>query len=247
MPGRHGSGSLGGSGGGGFRGGSGGGFGGGYRGGFGGGGYRGGWGGGYRPGWGGGWGWRPWGFGGWGWRPWGIPIFGGPGLGCGGVFGALIALVIVLFVVGAVFNGGFNNYGYNNDGAVSSGSGGGLSSQPASVQTQTALDIREMHDALDSRIPVWQNQVSNNQEQSIAPADAGFANDNNVKTVIYGKCGSLFYVYVVDKDVPSNAGDATASGYVYTTASSPSTCHPNEYTVTDWEDDGGGYWFVYLR
>ncbi|HVO72175.1 MAG TPA: hypothetical protein VMT24_19125 [Aggregatilineaceae bacterium] len=110
-----------------------------------------------------------------------------------------------------------------------------------------AIDLRELHTALDSRIPTWQNQIGDNQEQSIPPADAGLANDNNVKDVIYGKCGSLFYLYVIDKDVPDNANGADYSGYVYTTASSPTTCHPVEYTVTDSEDEGGHWYYVYVK
>ena len=267
MPGRHGSGGLGGSsgGGGGFRGGSGGlggsSGGGGFRGGggWGGGGYRGGgWGGGWRgPGWGGGWRGPGWGGGWWGWRPsffggWGVPFFG-PSFGCGG-FGCIFLVVIFIIVVAS---SSFNNYGYNggynNDNgggnySGNNGSSGGLANQPSDTQTQTALDLAELHTALDSRMSQWQSSVGSNQEKSVPPSDAGFANDNNVAAVIYGKCGSNFYTFVVDKDVPTNAGDATASGYAYTPGSTgPSICHPSEYTVTDWENDGGGWWYVYLK
>ncbi len=275
MPGRQGSGPLsggGGGGGGGFRGGGGGGWGGGG-GGFGGGGFRGGgWGGGYRGGgWGGGWRGPGWGGGwGWGWRPrfwggWGLPLFFGPrfgggGFGCGGLGCGLLLILVFLFVVagggiGSVFSG-FGGYSANNGyyansggntGGNSSGGGGGLASQPSSVQTQTAIDLNELHGALDSRIPTWQSQVVNNQEQHVSAGDAGMANDNNVKDVVYGKCGSAFFVFVVDKGAPTNAGSANGQGYAYTTSTSPATCHPTEYQVTDSEDDGGGWWFVYLQ
>ena len=267
MPGRQGNGPL--SGGGGFRGGGGGFGGGGYRGGgggWGGGGWGGGGWGGFRPGWGGWGGFRP-GWGGWGWRPrffggWGLPFFG-PRFGGwgGGGFGCGLLLVILLFVcvafggIGNLFNGGFggnkgyyNSNGGQNSGSNNNGSGGnGLFSQPASVQTQTALDLTELHTALDSRIPNWKSQISNNDERHIPAADAGMANDNNIQDIVYGKCGTAFFVFVVDKGTPTNAAGANGQGYAYTTATSPATCHPSQYQVTDSENDGGGWWFVYLH
>ena len=123
----------------------------------------------------------------------------------------------------------------------------GVYRQPIEVQTQTALDLAELHTALDNRISQWQSQTGFNMETYIPPADAGFANDNNVKDVVYGKCGSNFFTFVVDKDIPDNANGATASGYAYTPSSAPSICHPRQYIVTDWEDDGGGWYFVYLK
>jgi hypothetical protein len=245
MPGRHGSGPLGGrGGGGGFRPGGGGGFrpGGGFGGGFGGG-----WGGGYRRGWGGGWG--PMFGGGWGWGPrmFGPRFGGGGGCGCGSLFFGLILLLIISNIFGSGFGGSYGG-SYSNDYNSNNNSGGGsLYDQPSSVQTQTALDLAELHGALDYWIPRWQADLANNEEKSIAPGDAGFENDNNVKDVIYGKCGSQFYVFVIDKGAPTDAGGANGQGYAYTTASSPSTCHPQDYQVTDWENDGGGWWFVYLQ
>jgi len=266
-----GGGGLGGSGGGGG-GFGGGGFGGG---GFRGGGGWGGWGGGPR--WGGGWGgWGGprWG-GSWGWRPrlfgYGIPIFGGGGSGCG--CGGIGLVLLVLFGVSSLFgglfnggggynnsgyNGGYNNGGYNNNAPIgntfnnSGGNAGnsgstGLSSQPASIQTQTAIDLSELHGALDSRIPSWESTIGTNQEKHISNVDAGMPNDNNIKDVIYGKCGTDFYVFVIDKRSPNNVNGATGQGYAYTTATSPGTCHPTEYGVTDWENDGGGYWFIYTQ
>ena len=133
-------------------------------------------------------------------------------------------------------------------GSVSDGSNGtGLLNQPASVQTQTAIDLQELHRALDSRIPLWKSFVGSNREQQISASDAGMGNDNNIQNIIYGSCGTNFYVFVIDKGTPTNAGTATASGYVYTDAISPVICHPTEYEVTDSENDGGGYWYVYVR
>lgn len=236
MPGRHGSGSLGGGhrSGGGYRGG-------GYRGGgYRGGGYRGGWGGGPRFRW----------FGpGWGWRPrffWGRPMFfGGPGFGCGGIGLGIGLFVLIALIFSSGFFRGLNRY--TNPGVNYNNSGGGLYNQPSAVQTQTAIDLAELHGALDTRIPDWQNSIARNEEKHVSADDAGMGDDNNIKDVVYGKCGNAFYVFVVDKDVPENAGSATASGYAYTTATSPATCHPSEYTVTDTENDGGGWSFVYLR
>ena len=265
MPGRQGRGSLGGSrgGGGGFGGGSrGGGFGGGGFGGGGGwgGGYRGGgWGGWRGGGWGGGWGWRPRWFGGWGWQGFFGPRFGG-GFGCGGLGCGLIALIVIIGVVasGGLFSnfGGGNrgyvspNNGYNNNSSNNSNSytgSTGLADQPSDVQTQTALDLTELHTALDSRIPQWKAQLGDNQEQHVAAANAGMGNDNNIQDIVYGKCGSDFFVFVVDKGAPTDANGANGQGYAYTTATSPSICHPSQYQVTDWENDGGGWWFVYLQ
>ncbi len=114
------------------------------------------------------------------------------------------------------------------------------------MQTQTAVDLRELHQALDSRIPIWENQLSSNQEKSLPPADAGLTQDNNTKVVIYGKCGTAFYVYVINITKPNNV-PADAAGYAYTTASSPGACHPAEYTVYQSGDVGGGWYFVDLQ
>lgn len=193
------------------------------------------------------------------------PRFGGGGFGCGGCGCILLILVVVVCIVlGVLFGGlgklfgGFNNaagsniISGNNPPAASgnfgfNGSNTGLANQPPSVQTQTALDLNELHGALDSRIPGWQNSIGNNQEQHVSAANAGMGNDNNIKDVVYGKCGSDFYVFVVDKGVPNNANGANGSGYAYTSASSPATCHPSQYSVTDWENDGSGWFFVYLK
>ena len=40
---------------------------------------------------------------------------------------------------------------------------------------------------------------------------------------------------------------ANGEGYVYTTASSPGTCHPPQWTVYDSEDVGGNWYFVTLK
>ena len=73
------------------------------------------------------------------------------------------------------------------------------------------------------------------------------ANDNNILDIDYDKCGSGFFVFVVDKDMPSNAGIANGQGFAYITSTSSATCHPTPYQVTDSENDGGGWSFVYLH
>ncbi len=257
MPGRHsgGSGLGGGGGGGGMRGG---GLGGGYRGG---GGFGGpGWGGGWRPG--GGWGWR--GGGGW-WRWRGLGPFGWGWLmpwrwfGFGG-FGCLplmfVGVVAFFIVIGSVlsgvlggFGGGYNGYGSNYNGVSSSGSSNGgasLANESPAIQTQTAQDVSELHAAFDNRIPTWESQVGNNQNLSIPPADAGLTQDNNTQAVLYGKCGSALYIYVIAKTKP-DTGPANGEGYVYTTASSPGACHPPQWTVYDSENVGGGWYFATLE
>jgi hypothetical protein len=201
-------------------------------------------------------------FGGWGWLPglflgprygWGYGGWGGGGFGCGG-FGCLGLLIFVCVIIGlgSAFGGGYRSYGYNQNTNpnynYSNPSAGGpsLANEAPAVQTQTAKDLTELHAAFDSRIPDWQNQLSSNQEKSIPPADAGLTQDNNTKAVIYGKCGSGFYVYVVENTRPDNV-PADGEGYAYTTASSPGACHPAEYTVYQSEDVGGGWYFVYLQ
>ncbi|MHB8630095.1 MAG: hypothetical protein ACYDEO_28325 [Aggregatilineales bacterium] len=154
------------------------------------------------------------------------------------------AVVVAASVVGLLsgrLSGGSNN-------ASNQGSESGLSSQPPSVQTQTVIDLFKLHAALDTRIFAWENQVSVNQEQHVSAADAGMANDNNIKDVVYGKCDVGFFVFVVDKGAPTNAGNANGQGYAYIgTVLTPEVCHPLEYQVTDYEDDGAGWWFVYLH
>ncbi len=268
MPGRHSGGSsLGG--GGGFRGGGGGFGGGGFRGGGGWGG--GGWGGG---GWGGGW--RPRGpwfrrpyYGGWrGWFPffgggWGFPWFFGPrwgGFGCGG-FGCLIfACLIFAFVafsglgsVGSRFGPYYGSYdpNYNgnpgNNAPVSSGNQGAqLSNESPAIQTQTAVDLTELHQALDSRIAQWQQILTTDEYHTISGPDAGLTQDNNTKEVDYGKCGTALYVFVVANTKP-DTGPADGEGYAYTTASSPGACHPPAWNVYDSEAVGGNWYFVTLK
>lgn len=225
-----------------------------------GGGFRGGgsWGGGN---WGGGWRphgpWYPrpyYGGGGFGWLlPWLFaPRFGRGGFGCGG-FGCFIFLC--LFLACVVFGGlgslrsfGGNNYYYGGGPAYNPyyGSGAGLDSEPPQVQTQTALDLSELHGALDSKIAQWQNQLSADEYRSITGAEAGLTKDNNTKEVVYGKCGQALYVFVVENTRP-DTGPADGEGYAYTTASSPGSCRPPTYAVYDSQDVGGGWWFVTLK
>jgi len=121
-----------------------------------------------------------------------------------------------------------------------------LNDEPPAIQTQTARDLTELHAAFDSRIPEWQNQLTNNQAQSIPPADAGLTQDNNTKEVLYGKCGSAFYVYVVLATKP-DVINADGEGYIYTTASSPGACHPAQWTVYQSEDVGGNWYYALLK
>ena len=178
-----------------------------------------------------------------------VLIFGGIGKavsGIGGLLGGNNSNAGIIDNSGN--NGSLNGGGSSNNGSVSGGgSGGGLANQPASVQTQTAIDLQELHGALDSRIPQWKSSIGANQEKQVSASEAGMGNDNNIQNVIYGSCGSNFYVFVIDKGTPNNGGGATASGYAYTDATSPATCHPTEYQVTDSENDGGNYWFVYVK
>ena len=226
--------------------------------------WGGGWGGGWRPrgpwnpgpnfggGWGGGWllaGLLPWLF---------APRFGrGGGCGCGGGLGCFMFLCIFLFCVmsgglgslrgiGSNYYGDGVSYGPNyGSGPVSSGNTG-LSSEPPQVQTQTALDLSEMHAALDSRIAEWQRTLSTDEYHSISGPEAGLTRDNNTKEVVYGKCGQALYVFVVLKTKP-DTGPADAEGYAYTTANSPGSCRPPAYAVYDSQDVGGGWWFVTLK
>ena len=90
--------------------------------------------------------------------------------------------------------------------------------------------FKELHAAFDVRIATWQAQLGNNQDLGVAPADAGLTQDNNTQVVLYGKCGTALYVFVVDKTKPGS-GPANGEGYVYTTDSSPGACHPPQWTV----------------
>ncbi len=263
MPGRHSTGPLGG----GFRGG-------GSSGGFSGGSFGGsGWGGGWRPS--GPWNPRPGGFGGgWGSTLLGLgsllglsQLFGGArfgrggggggcgGCGCGGM-GCLIFLCLFFVCIisgGFASFGGGNNYGYPYAGAASNpvnvNNGGGLvglAAEPPPVQTQTAKDLRELHQALDANIAKWRSSLANNEYHKTTGPDAGLVNDNNVKEVDYGKCGSALYVYVINLAKPDGV-PADADGYAYTEASSVGACHPPVWTVYDSEDVGGNWYFVQLN
>jgi hypothetical protein len=180
------------------------------------------------------------------------PRFGrGGGFGCGG-FGCFIFLCLFLVCVVSGGLGSLRGLGgnyYDGDGPVYNpyyGGGTGLSSEPPQVQTQTALDLRELHEALDSKIAQWQNQLATDEYHSISGAEAGLTKDNNTKEVIYGKCGQALYVFVVLRTRP-DTGPADGEGYAYTTANSPGSCRPPAYAVYDSEDVGGGWWFVTLK
>jgi hypothetical protein len=136
----------------------------------------------------------------------------------------------------------------NNPGPAVNNSGGsyGLAAESPAIQTQTAKDLTELHAAFDSRIPQWESQLGGNQNLSIPPADAGMTQDNNTREVLFGKCDSDFYLYVVENTKP-DTGPADGEGYVYSTASSPGTCHPPQWSVYDSEDVGGNWYFVTLQ
>jgi hypothetical protein len=187
----------------------------------------------------------------------------GRGCGCNGLGCLIFACLIVACVAfggvgsfgsqfgfpGPYYGGGYApGYGSGNPG--NSGTSGsrlsGLAGEPPVVQTQTAKDLRELHDALDQRITQWQRDLSTDEYHSISGPDAGLTQDNNTKEVVYGKCGTALYVYVVENTRPST-GPADGEGYVYTTASSPGACHPPMYTVYSSEDVGGGWYFATLQ
>jgi hypothetical protein len=189
------------------------------------------------------------------------PRFGGGG-GCS--FGCLPFLCMILACIcifsgssitgnrsfapnfdnqGVPVSGGGANFGESGSGNVS---GPSLANEPPAIQTQTARDLTELHAAFDNRIPDWQDELRNNEHRSVPPADAGLTRDNNTKEVLYGKCGSAFYVYVVlvtRPDVPNADGE----GYAYTTAASPGSCHPPQWTVNEAQDVGDNWYFVLLK
>ncbi len=194
--------------------------------------------------------------------PWLFRARSGRGCGCSG-FGCLIfACLIVACVafggvgsIGSQFGRSSSTYGGSNPNTGSSNSGNsdtsgsrqsGLAGEPPVVQTQTAKDLRELHDALDQHITQWQRDLATDEYHSISGPDAGLTQDNNTKEVVYGKCGTALYVVVVANTRP-RTGPADGEGYVYTTASSPGACHPPTYTVYSSEDVGGGWYFATLQ
>jgi uncharacterized membrane protein len=175
---------------------------------------------------------------------------GGGGCGCGGL-GCLIFLCLFFLVIsggmGTFTRGYTTNPGYDpNYNAPVSGGQSGLAGEPPQVQTQTALDLRELHAALDKRIPQWQQQLTPNEFHTISGQEAGLTQDNNTKELDYGKCGNALYVFVVLNTRP-DTGPADGEGYAYTTAASPASCHPPSWNVYDSQDVGGGWWFVTLK
>ena len=177
----------------------------------------------------------------------------GGGFGCGCLF--LILILGILFCssgafVGPRYYGGpYYNPGYNdfnNNSGSMSGQNPSLANESPAIQTQTARDLAELHAAFDQRIAEWQNQLGANENRSIPPQDAGLTNDNNTQAVLYGKCGTAFYLYVVLSTRPDNV-PADGEGYVYTTANSPGSCHPPQWTVYASEDVGGNWYFVQLQ
>jgi hypothetical protein len=175
---------------------------------------------------------------------------GGCGCGCGGI-GCLIVLgVFVLCVASGGISFGLNRGGFSNNNPrnvpVATSRSGSLSSERPSVQTQTARDLRELTQAFDQRIPEWQRTLATNEWHSISGPDAGLTQDNNTKEVVYGKCGTALYVFVVLRTRP-DVGPADAEGYAYTNAISPASCRPPTYAVYDSQEVGRGWWFVTLR
>ncbi len=174
---------------------------------------------------------------------------GGGGCGCGGLGCLLFLCLFFLVISGGAFTRGSSSYdsGYYDPGVpASGGSTGGLAAESPQIQTQTALDLRELHAALDQRIPQWQRQLAPNEYHTISGPEAGLTQDNNTKEVIYGKCGEALYVFVVLMTRP-DTGPADGEGYAYTNATSPASCRPPSWAVYSSQDVGGGWWFVTLR
>ncbi len=170
---------------------------------------------------------------------------GGGGCGCGGGLGCLILICVIVFCVAS---GGFGitRGNYTNFGGGYYGSNNSSVNNPPAVQTQTARDLRELHAAFDSKIPQWERQLSTTEYHTISGPQAGLTQDNNTREVIYGKCGSALYVFVVHNTRP-DTGPADGEGYAYTTATSPASCHPPTWAVYDTEDVGGNWYFVTLK
>ncbi|MCC7447748.1 MAG: hypothetical protein IT324_10040 [Anaerolineae bacterium] len=186
----------------------------------------------------------------------------GGGCGCGGGLGCLILICVIVFCVASggfgITRGNYTNFGGGYYGSGSglnvnpvpvnpvSGVTSGLASEPPAVQTQTARDLRELHAAFDSKIPQWERQLTTTEYHVISGPEAGLTQDNNTREVIYGKCGSALYVFVVLNTRP-DTGPADGEGYAYTTAASPGSCRPPTWTVYDTEDVGGNWYFVTLK
>lgn len=188
----------------------------------------------------------------------------------GGFNPGVIAVVVIVIVVLAGASGLFNGRSITSPGGgitVNLGEptsvGGSLNSainpvnpgsysvanQPPVVQTQTAVDLADLHNAFDRRIPTWQGQLANNVEMHISPFDVGLASSNNIADVVYGKCNSDFYIFVIYKGaLPStDTSGANRGGYMYTSASNPLLCRSLQYTVVNYENDGGGWYFTYFK
>lgn len=204
-----------------------------------------------------GWGWMllsilPWLLGGRNYGPrWGRSGGGGCGCGCGGIGCLIVLAVFVLCVASGGLSFGFNrgSFAGNNRSSApvyATPRSGSLASERPSVQTQTALDLRELNQAFRQRIPDWQRELASNEWHSIPGADAGLTQDNNTKEVVYGKCGTALYVFVVLRTRP-DVGPADGEGYAYTNATSPASCRPPTYVVYDSQEVGQGWWFVTLR
>ncbi len=108
----------------------------------------------------------------------------------------------------------------------------------------TKKDIEEIYQAIGSRIPGW-GTVKDQTVHRISGSDAGFTADSNTKEVDYGYClNNIFYVYVLEETRPGGITLADTEGYAYTTQTSPTVCHPDNWSIVKYDDAGGGWYFV---
>ena len=174
----------------------------------------------------------------------------------------LVVLIggVVLAGVGGAFNGlgvATNstagdltiNLGNAQPGPIIANGGRGLDNQPPAVRTQTAVDVNNLQNAFGSHIRTWGSQLANNVEIHTSANAVGLANGYIVSDIVYGKCGADFFIFVIYKgSLPqTDTSGANLGGYMYTTASTPLTCHSSQYKVVDFENDGGGWYFTYFR
>ncbi len=111
------------------------------------------------------------------------------------------------------------------------------------TQAITVQDLEEMHAALDSRLPVWQ-QVTDRQVHRASAEEAGFGPGSNTKEVDYGYCESgKFYVYVLEISRPERTY-ADTEGYAYTPGSNPRACHPSGWQIVSSDSAAKDWSFV---
>jgi hypothetical protein len=129
----------------------------------------------------------------------------------------------------------------------------GKPTTPGAASTSVMqTDLKEIHTALDTKIPNWQ-QAATVRMVRLSASDAGFNANTDMREVDYGLCrtknGDHFYLYVMHLVTTSETPDASwfAEAYIYLPdVTKVADCVPEGWTVLGDKIIEGDWHQVYL-